>query len=154
MDSRLISAFGASAESTFHEMFALNAKAMPPRELEHNEDHGWDMTGLVGLAGEAQGVVAFRLTKELATRLLSATGVPSANDGDEELVGGFVAEVTNILAGGATTALKGFDVEIAPPVVISGPNHRISWPSIAPVVALGFDIPDGHFEIDLCVRHR
>lgn len=154
MDAKLLGAFRASAESTFRDMFGIEAKAAAPRELDSQEDHGWDITGLVGLAGQAHGVVAFRLTRELAARLLAGSGVAAASDAErKELEGGLVAEVTNIVAGAATSALEGLDVEIAPPVVIRGPNHKIGWPAIAPVLALGFSIPEGSFELDLCMRY-
>ncbi len=152
MESKLIDAFRASAEGTFRDMFGLSPRAKAPRVLDADEDHDWDISGLIGLAGQAQGVVAFRLTGELVGRLLVATGVAAAEDA-RALEGGLVAELTNIMAGAATSALAGLDIEIAPPVVIRGPQHRISWPSIGPVTALGFSVPGGEFEIDLCVRH-
>ncbi len=152
MDAKLLGTFRASAESTFRDMFGLDAKAAAPRELDAQEDHGWDITGLIGLAGQAQGVIAFRLTRELASRLLAGSGVVAGNDQEtRELEGGLVAEVTNIMAGAAISGLK--DVDIAPPVVIRGQNHKISWPNIAPVVALGFSIPEGGFELDICMRY-
>jgi CheY-specific phosphatase CheX len=61
--------------------------------------------------------------------------------------------MTNIIAGSAISAIHGLDIEIAPPVVIRGPNHKIGWPAIAPVVALEFTLPSGRFEIDLCIKH-
>ncbi len=63
--------------------------------------------------------------------------------------------MTNIIAGSAISAMPGLDMEIAPPVVVRGPNHKIGWPSIAPVVALTFVLPgrdSGGFEVDLCIR--
>ena len=107
-----------------------------------SEDHGWDLTGLVGLAGQAQGVVAIRLTQSLVAGLLAGSGV--AAGGDEErsqLEGGLVGEMTNIIAGSAISAIHRLDMEIVPPVVVRGPNHKIGWPAIAPVIALSFRLP-------------
>lgn len=153
MDERLVRAFGTSAEQTFNDMFGLKAKAEAPALLVESDDHGWDITGLVGLAGQGQGVVAVRITKELVGRLLQGTGVEVGGDAErKELEGGLVGELTNIIAGKATSALKGLDIEIAPPVVIRGPNHKIGWPAIAPVIRLRFSIPEGAFEVDLCMK--
>jgi chemotaxis protein CheX len=154
MDTSIVAAFGQAAKNTFKDMFGLEAVDAGARELGSSEDHGWDLTGLIGLAGQAQGVIAVRLTQSLIAGLLAGSGV--AAGGDEErrqLEGGLVGEMTNIIAGSAISAIRGLDMEIAPPVVVRGPNHKIGWPAIAPVIALSFKLPDGGFEIDLCIRH-
>jgi len=153
MDDKLVDAFRASAQSTFMEMFGIAATAESPRIVDNSEDHGWDITGLVGLAGEAQGVVAVRLTHMLATSLLEGSGVVANSDKERrELETGLVGELTNIVAGAAISALTGQNVEIAPPVIIRGPNHHIGWPAIAPVIGISFGLPVGGFEVDLCVK--
>jgi chemotaxis protein CheX len=154
MDESIVMAFSQAAKSTFRDMFGLGATESESRELSASEDHGWDLTGLVGLAGQAQGVIAIRLTQSLIAGLLAGSGV--AAGGDEErrqLEGGLVGEITNIIAGSAISAINGLDIQIAPPVVVRGPNHKIGWPAIAPVVALTFALPSGGFEVDLCIRH-
>jgi chemotaxis protein CheX len=153
MEATLVNAFRASALTTFKEMFGLAAEPEAPRLLDANEDHGWDITGLVGLAGQCQGVLAIRLTHVLIGKLLEGTGVDVSDDGERRaLEGGLVGELTNIIAGRATTAITGVDIEIAPPVVIRGPNHKIGWPAIAPVIQMGFKLPSGGFEVDLCMK--
>ncbi len=153
MDETLAKAFRASAITTFKDMFGLAAEPEPLRALAPDEDHGWDITGLIGLAGQAQGVMAVRLTTPLIRSLLAGTGVESSNDAERrELEGGLVGELTNIIAGHATSALSAINIEIAPPVVIRGANHRIGWPNIAPVEQLRFRLPDGGFEVDLCIK--
>jgi chemotaxis protein CheX len=157
MDASIVAAFSMAARNTFKDMFGLEAAESGSRELAGSDDHGWDITGFLGLAGQAHGVIAIRLTQALVAVLLAGTGV--AAGGDEErrqLEGGLVGEMTNIVAGTAISAIKGLDIEIAPPVVVRGPNHKIGWPAIAPVVALGFKLPGGGpagtFELDLCIR--
>ena len=157
MDASIIAAFSHAATSTFRDMFGLEATESDSRELQPSEDHGWDLTGLVGLAGQAHGVVAIRLTQSLVAGLLAGSGVTAGGDDERrQLEGGLVGEMTNIIAGSAISAIRGIDMEIAPPVVVRGPNHKIGWPSIAPVVAIGFSLPgggaSGGFEVDLCIR--
>jgi CheY-specific phosphatase CheX len=153
MEERLVRAFSTSAEQTFNDMFGLKARAEAPILLSEADDHGWDITGLVGLAGQGHGVVAVRLTTDFVGRLLAGTGVEAGGDGERrELEGGLVGELTNIIAGKATSLLEGLDIEIAPPVVIRGPKHRIGWPGIAPVIKLAFSLQGGAFEVDLCMK--
>lgn len=153
MDTSLAATFASSAAATFKEMFGIDAVAAAPREVGAQDEHSWDITGLVGLAGEAQGLVALRLTHGLAVGLLASTGVTASGEKEErELEGGIVGEMTNIIAGRATSSLSGLEIEIAPPVVVRGPNHRIGWPSIAPVLSIPFSLPGGSFELDLCMK--
>ena len=154
MDAVIVAAFSKAAKSTFKDMFGLDAKESGSRELGASEVHGWDLTGLVGLAGQAQGVIAIRLTQSLIAGLLAGSGVVAGGDEERrQLEGGLVGEMTNIIAGSAISAIRDLNMEIAPPVVVRGPNHTIGWPAIAPVIALSFALPSGSFEIDLCIRH-
>lgn len=139
-------------------MFGIEAIESESRVLGSSEDHGWDLSGLVGLAGQAQGVVAIRLTQSLVANLLAGSGVVAGGDEERgQLEGGLVGEMTNIIAGSAISAIHGLNIDIAPPVVIRGPHHKIGWPAIAPVVALLFEFYEegstGSFEVDLCIRH-
>jgi len=154
MDASIAAAFSQAAKSTFKDMFGLDAVESGSRELDGGEEHGWDLSGLVGLAGQAQGVIAIRLTESLVAGLLAGSGVAAGGEDERrQLEGGLVGEMTNIIAGTAITAISGLDMEIAPPVVIRGPNHSIGWPAIAPVIAISFKLPSGSFEVDLCIRH-
>ena len=153
MEDRVAAAFGSAVKRTFREMFGVEASQSGNAALSPSDDHGWELTGLVGLAGQAHGVVALRLASDLVGRLLSSTGVAASSEEERrQLEGGLVGEMINVIAGQAASSLRGIDVEIAPPVVVRGPNHKIGWPAIAPVVALGFELPDSGFELDLCVK--
>jgi chemotaxis protein CheX len=154
METSIVSAFAHAAVGTFSDMFGLKASESGARELGSSEDHEWDITGLIGLAGQAQGVVAIRLTESLVVSLLEGSGVVSGSPEERrQLESGLVGEMTNIVAGQAISAIRGIDIEIAPPVIVRGPNHKIGWPNIAPVVALSFSLPSGSFEVDLCIKH-
>jgi CheY-specific phosphatase CheX len=97
--------------------------------------------------------MAIRLTRDLAGRLLAKSGMSSASEAEaQQMEGGIVGELSNIVAGSATSAISSVNIEIAPPVVVRGPNHKISWPAIGPVLAVAFSTPDGGFELDLCVK--
>jgi chemotaxis protein CheX len=155
MDKAIVAAFSKAAASTFRDMFGIVATEAGTCELTGSEDHGWDVTGLVGLAGQAQGVVAIRIKQPVLAELLAGSGVIAGGvlEG-RQLEGGLVGEMMNIIAGSAISAIRDLNIEIAPPVIVRGPNHKIGWPNIAPVVALSFSLPkDGAFEIDLCIRH-
>jgi chemotaxis protein CheX len=153
METIIVAAFAQAAKRTFKDMFGLDAAESGARELVGPEDHGWDITGLVGLAGQAQGIVAIRLTQGLVSSLLAGSGVAAAGaEEGRQLEGGLVGEMTNIIAGSAVSAITELNMEIAPPVIVRGPNHKIGWPNIAPVTAITFALPSGSFEVDLCIK--
>lgn len=161
MDTSIVSAFAQAAKLTFKDMFSLEAADAGPRELSGSEDHGWDITGMVGLAGQAQGVVALRFSQDLVVSLLERSGVASGSEDRRQLESGLVGEMINIVAGQAISAIRDIDIEIAPPVIVRGPKHKIGWPNIAPVVSISFALPQASqapepsrgFELDLCVKH-
>ncbi|MDP3179118.1 MAG: chemotaxis protein CheX [Spirochaetaceae bacterium] len=153
MDQGLIGAFVRSARDTFRDMFGLEAEPTPARILGNSENHSWDITGLVGLAGQTQGVMAIRLTRAFAIALLTKSGMEAEGEAEaDQMVSGIVGELSNIVAGSATSAITHIDIEISPPVVVRGKNHEICWPAIGPVVAVALSFPEGSFELDLCVK--
>jgi len=152
MQTSLVSAFAEASRKTFRDMFGLDTTLRETREISPSDDHGWEITGLIGLAGHAQGIVALRLTEALASRLLQGSGVSPADEAERrQLEGGLVGEISNIIAGAVSSA-GGLDFEIAPPVIVRGPRHKIGWPAIAPVVAIVFGADAGDFELDVCVK--
>ncbi|MCX7023954.1 MAG: chemotaxis protein CheX [Spirochaetes bacterium] len=150
MDTAIINPFLSAAVSVFRNMFSLDVQSGKPFIVEYSGNHRWDISGIIGLAGSAQGIIAIRIGRDLAGSLLKASGVETS--GGDEMICGLIAELTNIISGNATTALSGIDVEISPPVVIQGANHQISWPRIAPVIGIPFTTPNGPFEVDVCFK--
>lgn len=153
MDKAIVAAFSDAAKGTFKDMFGLVASEAGASEIGSSDDHGWDITGLVGLAGQAQGIVALRLTQAMLSSLLESSGVAPGKEERRQLEGGLVGEMINIISGQAITALRDINIDIAPPVIVRGPNHKIGWPNIAPVLSLSYKLPSGAFELDLCIKH-
>ncbi len=155
MDTNGLQPFFDASSAVFSQMFGLEAKAGPARELAGSETHAWEVSGLLGIAGSSQGVVALRLPLRLVDELLKASGVESTSEQDRlATASGLVAEITNIVAGNAIGSFAGESLEISPPVVIKGKNHQITWPRIAPVVAREFTTKLGAFELAVCFNGK
>lgn len=150
MDQRLLEAFRAATSTTFKDMFGVEVVASVPLELTPSDGHEWDITGLVGLAGEVHGVVAIRLPSKVVVALLEKSGVEGGAEA-ASMLGGLVGEMSNIIAGAASSS-GGPEFEIAPPVVVRGPNHRIDWPAIGPVISIKYSSPVGPFELAICAK--
>lgn len=155
MDANGLQPFFDAAGVVFSQMFGLEAKAGPARALEGSETHAWEISGLLGIAGSSQGVVALRLTLKLVDDLLKASGVETSSEQDRlATASGLVAEMTNIVSGNAIGGYAGQNLEISPPVVIKGKNHQITWPKIAPVVATEYSTKLGPFELAVCFNGK
>ena len=153
MDASIINPFIAATTTVFKEMFGLDAAPEKPYVLEETTDSKWEISGLIGLAGAAQGIVAVRLPPGLAETLLGRTGMTFKTDDEKkQMVGGLVAELTNIVSGNAAGRFKDVNLDIAPPVVVRGDRHQISWPKIAPVLAVPMKTQAGSFELDVCFK--
>lgn len=151
MAGKGVTPFFEAATAVFAQMFGVEAKAGAARAVEGSEDHGWEISGILGVAGSAQGVVAVRLTSSLVDKLLHASGVETTGEQDRmATASGLVAEITNIVAGNAIGVYDGLNLDISPPVVVKGKNHQITWPKIAPVSAVEFSSPLGAFEVAVC----
>ena len=89
----------------------------------------WEISGIIGLSGEASGAVAISLRDETAfmiTELLTGTKHTSF-DAD---VGDVVKEIINIIAGNIKRHFEqGLRVKISLPIIVRGKTHSIVWPS-------------------------
>lgn len=151
MDTTIVQPFFSAASEVFAQMFGVIATPKPAHLIESSEDHGWGISGILGIAGSAQGVVALRFPLDLADALLTASGVETSGEQDRlATAAGLVAELTNIIAGNAIGTYVGMELDISPPVVVKGKNHQISWPKIAPVVATEYSTNLGGFEVAVC----
>ena len=151
MDSSAVQPFFDATTAVFSQMFGVDAKAGAARSLEGSEDHVWEISGILGIAGTYQGVVALRLPLGLVDALLRVSGVETSSEQDRlATASGLVAELTNIVSGNAIGSFAGVELDISPPVVIKGKNHQITWPKIAPVIAVEYGTALGPFELAVC----
>lgn len=153
MDANIINPFLAATMNLFKEMFGIEATAGKPFIMDNFLSHKWEITGVLGLTGQAKGVVAIRLHSLFVNRLLEKSGVTFETEAErEELIDAMVGELVNIVSGNAIGQLIGYDLDISVPLTIQGANHRIAWPKIAPVMCVPFRTPSGDFEIDVCFK--
>lgn len=153
MNAAIINPFLSSTLDLFKEMFAIEASAAAPYILNEQQNHRWEISGILGITGDCQGILAFRLPRMLADKLLEKSGVKTATEAErKETVNGMVGELTNIISGNASSKFDNITIDISPPVVILGENHQIAWPKIAPVIAIPFTSTHGPFEVDVCIK--
>lgn len=153
MDVKVINPFLNATLQTFHEMFQVESKNNEPFVVDITTGHQWEVSGLLGITGDYSGVVAVRLHKTLAFKLLELSGLTDIHPDEKlELSQELVSEFTNIISGHAVSSIPGINLTVSPPVTITGKDHVISWPKNYPVVGIPFITNFGPYEVDVCFK--
>ena len=155
MDARIVNPFLDAAINMFKQTFNLEATPGKPFILDNLVGHRWEISGLVGIIGDAKGVVVVRMHHVLLDKLLEKSGIEVTDEEERrEVLNGMVGELVNVIGGNAIGVLSDYNLDISVPMVIQGENHRVSWPRIASVVCVPFRTSAGDFEMALCFKGR
>ena len=152
MDVSILNPFLSSCQDAFSQMFNIAPQNKTPYLVNPVGTHPWEISGMVTVSGDAVGMVAFRLHRVLATKMLDITGVTVDTPEEKEAMEkDLVTEFTNVITGNAVSALPG-NITVSAPFILSGENHVISWPKNTPVIGVPFITRQGNFEVDLSFR--
>ena len=153
MDAKIINPFLSATLDIFGSMFSIEAKPGKPYLLGRELMHRWDLSGILGVTGDYSGIVGFRLTRILADKMLQRSGIFTESEKErQELLYEMVGEMTNIIAGNASSLIDHVSIEISPPAVIMGEHHEIAWPRAIPVICIPFSSATGPFEVAVCFK--
>jgi len=155
MDVSIINPFLTAALNLFENMFTITAVPGTPYILGDENNHRWEISGILGITGDYQGLVGFRLPQLLADKMLLKSGITTKTEQERlDTLYGMVGEITNIIAGNASSAIDHVFIDISPPIVIMGKNHQIAWPKTMPVIGIPFSTPNGPFEVEVCFKKK
>ena len=103
-------------------------EAKIPYFINKDEITEWDISGVIGLTGEARGAVVISMRDDLAIRLTSIlTGMSHKVLYDDVIDA--VGELINIIAGNVKQELEdAFRLVISLPTIVKGKEHTINWP--------------------------
>jgi chemotaxis protein CheX len=89
----------------------------------------WDISGIIGLSGEANGAVAISLKETTAFKLTNILTGKEYNHVDSEVTD-VLGEIVNIITGNVKNVFeKKHRIKISMPSIIKGKAHSIVWPS-------------------------
>ena len=136
-----IQPFIKTCTSVFHDFLSMEPEAKMPYFLEKDSSEEWDISGVIGLTGEARGAVVISMKDNLAMEL---TGILTGKVHQvlyDEVVDA-VGELINIIAGNVKQELEDtFRLVISLPTIITGKEHRVNWPEgQARVICIPFSI--------------
>ena len=96
--------------------------------IEKNDFHSWDISGIIGLTGEAAGAVAISMKVNTAARITALLTNEPHKTLDDDVIDA-MGEIINIIAGNAKKNLEDtFRLTISLPTVIKGAAHTVVWP--------------------------
>jgi len=112
--------------------------------MDKEEPTEWDISGIIGLTGEARGAVVISMKKELAINLTTILTGTEHKGFDDDVVDA-VGEIINIIAGNVKQELEdAYRLVISLPTIVRGKEHSIKWPNNqARVICIPFGIRDG-----------
>lgn len=106
--------------------------------LKKDEVAMGDVSGLIGMVSDqAKGSLSITFEGPLALSTMKNM-VGEAPDEVNEEITDLVGEITNMVTGGAKRMLseKGIEFDMATPIVVSGPNHKIHHKAKGPIVII------------------
>lgn len=149
MDTKYIEPFIEATIKIFQDFYNETPEVKNPFIFDKEEDLNWDLSAVIGIAGETKGVVAISFQREMAIKLTQILVGYDIEDIDDDVVDS-TGEVVNIIAGNAKQGLEQFRLVISLPSIIKGTGHKIAWPSNSmPIITIPFSISHGTFHLSV-----
>ena len=151
MRAEFVNPFLVSLLHVISTMAQLDLKAGAPRKKNDELARG-DVSGLIGMVGpQTRGSFSITFDKGLALEIMRRM-LGEAPETINEEVTDMVGEITNMDTGGAKRMLaeKGYDFNMASPVVVSGPSHTISHKTDSTKLLMPFESEYGRATIEIC----
>jgi chemotaxis protein CheX len=114
---------------------------------------GYEISGVIGLSGKVAGAVVLSVSTPLAFKVVETLLGTRVSEIDADVVDA-VGELTNMIAGGAKTALAHLEMSIGLPSVVTGGSHSISFASRVPPLGILFDTTWGPMTLEVTMETR
>ena len=150
MDVSYVNPFVVSTIETLKKMLNVESKA-GTLSLKNNSLHTFDVTGVIGLSGEAAGSICLSFPQDVALKSVSALlGINVTDMGDEVTDG--IGELVNIVAGNAKQYLTKYNLSISLPKVVMGRNHSIASMTGIPTIVVPILSSLGEFAMEISLK--
>ncbi|MDD5673527.1 MAG: chemotaxis protein CheX [Chitinivibrionales bacterium] len=136
----------------FKTMVHLDAFAGKPA-LKKQPFPAYDVSGIIGLSGDAQGSVAISFPRLVALKVVSAFLGSEIKIMGSEVVDG-IGELANIIAGNAKQDLSQYNLSISLPQVVVGNDHVISGQTGIPAIIIPMTCSLGNFAIEISFKTK
>lgn len=151
MNVEFVNPFLASLVNVLTTMASTELKPGKPG-LKKDELARGDVSGLIGLVGpQTKGSFSVSFDEPLALEIMERMLGERPTKINEEVTD-MVGEITNMVTGGAKKMLaeKGYDFDMATPMVVAGKNHTITHRSEGAKILMPFTSDFGAANIEIC----
>ncbi len=154
MDLTYINPFINATAHVLETIAFTTVKAGKPY-IKDNQGARGDVSGIVGLTGDANGTLSVSFSEESILSIVSNILKEEKTELNDEIKDA-VGEITNMIAGQARLGLDdlGRSLISAIPTVIMGKNHTITHITTYPVTAVPFESDSGEFAIEVCFEEQ
>ena len=150
MDVAYVNPFIFSTVETFKTM--LNLEVKPGQvQLRDVKKFSYDVSGIIGLSGDAQGSICMSFPKILALRIVSKLLGTEIKIIGTEIADG-IGEIANIIAGNAKQHLSQYSLSISLPKVVVGPGHYVASQQGIPTIVVPFISSIGDFAMEVSLK--
>lgn len=154
MKAEYINPFIESTLSVFKTMIGIEPKKNNIY-IKQGDEPSFDISGVIGLAGQATGSVVISLPEDLALEVVSKFLGEEKKTVDDDVVDA-VGEFINMIAGSTKKVFseKGLKFKISIPNVIVGKGHKINRPSNVPCLGVKFDVGSKFFVVEVALKEE
>jgi chemotaxis protein CheX len=149
MNAEFINPFLSAMLNVMSTMAKMELTPQKPK-LKKGDIAMGDVSGLIGMVSEqTSGSLSITYEASLALATMKSMVGEGPDEINEEITD-LVGEITNMVTGGAKRLLseKGFEFDMATPIVVSGENHTIHHKAKGPVVIIPLNSPHGKAYIE------
>ncbi|VEF24663.1 Uncharacterised protein [Shewanella baltica] len=154
MNVNFINPFLQSLLNVISTMASMDLTPGKPQIKSDNLAKG-DVSGLIGLVGpQTKGSLSITFEQKLVLQIMQNMLGEKPGKINEEVTD-LVGEITNMVTGGAKNLLgqKGYEFEMATPMVVSGKGHTISHKANGTKIIMPFTSPHGTAYIEICFEN-
>jgi chemotaxis protein CheX len=115
-----------------------------------------DISGIIGLSGEAEGILGITFYWPLAKAIIAKMMDVSEEHINADLIHDGVAEIINMISGSTKKDFVGkpYHFEISLPSVVVGSGHQIGHAENTPIAVMIFEVNYQFFALQLCLRSK
>ncbi|QDU72747.1 chemotaxis protein CheX [Mucisphaera calidilacus] len=147
MDSSSITPFVQSTSNVFEMMLQLPVTVGKP-ELKKEPEPAHDVSGIIGLSGDIEGLVVVSFptsTAERAVSLFTGETLEATNPDFADAIG----ELVNMISGGAKAQFEGKSIQISVPSVVVGTGHTVFGKKDMKGVTIPCSCDIGEFSVEV-----
>ncbi len=152
MNVKYINPFVEATQMVFKEFVGIEIR--PRRAFVFtpgNSTIHYDISGIIGLAGEVLGLIIISFPKLVALKTVSRIINTEIKIFDNTVVD-TIGELINIIAGNSKKGMEDIRIVISLPSIVKGYNHQLGWVSGIPVICIPFETDSGEFYIFVSLK--